>query len=101
MLRIPAPFGRIATRGLPAAAAVSMLALAAPGAPAAVQQAGAVAQPLLSGPILTGKQRPAAPISTTDCQSHRSAATRRCSTGTRTTSTRCTTPGSPAGAGPS
>ena len=67
MLRIPAPFGRIATRGLPAAAAVSMLALAAPGAPAAVQQAGAVAQPLLSGPILTGKQLPA-PISTTDCQ---------------------------------
>ena len=67
MLRIPAPVGRIATRGLPAAAAVSMLALAAPGAPAAVQQAGAVARPVLSGPILIGKQLPA-PISTSDCQ---------------------------------
>src|SRR5580700_4617656 len=67
MLRIPAPFGRIATRGLPAAAAVSMLALAAPGAPAAARQAGAVARPLLSGPILIGKQLPA-PVSTTDCQ---------------------------------
>jgi subtilase family serine protease len=67
MLRIPAPFGRIATRGLPAAAAVSMLALAAPGAPAAVHQAGAVARPVLSGPILISKQLPA-PLSTTDCQ---------------------------------
>ena len=67
MLRNPAPFGRIATRGLPAAAAVSMLALAAPGAPAAARQAGAVARPVLSGPILVGKQLPA-PVSTTDCQ---------------------------------
>ena len=67
MLRIPAPFGRIATRGLPAAAAVSMLALAAPGAPAAARQAGAVARPLLSRPILVGKQLPA-PLSTSDCQ---------------------------------
>ena len=67
MLRIPAPVGRIATRGLPTAAAVSMLALAAPGAPAAVRQAGAVARPVLSGPILVGKQLPA-PVSTTDCQ---------------------------------
>jgi subtilase family serine protease len=67
MLRIPAPFGRIATRGLPAAAAVSMLALAAPGAPAAARQAGAVARPVLSGPILVGKQLPA-PLSTSECQ---------------------------------
>jgi len=67
MLRIPAQFGRIATRGLPAAAALSMLTLAAPGAPAAVRQAGAVARPVLSGPILVGKQLPA-PLSTTDCQ---------------------------------
>ncbi len=67
MLRIPAQFGRIAGRGLPAAAAVSMLALAAPGAPAAVRQAGPAAGPLLSGPILVGKQLPA-PVSTTDCQ---------------------------------
>jgi subtilase family serine protease len=67
MLRIAAPFGRIATRGLPAAAALSMLALAVPGAPAAVQQAGAVARPVLSGPILIGKQLPA-PLSTSDCQ---------------------------------
>lgn len=67
MLRIPARFGRIATRGLPATAALSMLALAAPAAPAAVRQAGAVARPVLSGPILIGKQLPA-PVSTTDCQ---------------------------------
>lgn len=67
MLRIPAQFGRIATRGLPAAAALSLLTLAAPGAPAAVRQAGAVARPVLSGPILVGKQLPA-PLSTTDCQ---------------------------------
>ena len=67
MLRISAPLGRIAARGLPAAAAVSMLALAAPGAPAAVRRADAVARPVLSGPILVGKQLPA-PVSTTDCQ---------------------------------
>jgi subtilase family serine protease len=68
MLRSPAQLGRIATRGLPAAAAASMLALAVPGAPAAVKQATAVApRPVLSGPILVGKQLPA-PVSTTDCQ---------------------------------
>src|ERR1700752_5292143 len=67
MLRIPAQFGRIATRGLPTAAALSRLRRAAPGPPPAVRQAGAVARPVLSGPILVGKQL-AAPLSTTDCQ---------------------------------
>jgi subtilase family serine protease len=68
MLMRPAQLGRIATRGLPAAAAASMLALAVPGAPAAVKHARTVAaRPALSGPILVGKQLPA-PVSTADCQ---------------------------------
>jgi subtilase family serine protease len=54
-------------RALPLAAATSMLALAAPGVPAAVQAGTASAVPLISHPILVGKQLPA-PISTTDCQ---------------------------------
>jgi len=58
---------RIAWRALPLGAATSMLALAAPGAPAAVQASTPGAVPLLSHPILAGKQLPA-PISTTDCQ---------------------------------
>ena len=58
---------RLARRALPLAAATSMLALAAPGVPAAVQAGAPAAVPLISHPILTGKQLPA-PISTTDCQ---------------------------------
>jgi subtilase family serine protease len=55
-------------RALPLAAATSMLALAAPGVLAAVPAVtGAGAVPLISHPILTGKQLPA-PIATTDCQ---------------------------------
>jgi hypothetical protein len=59
---------RLALRALPLAAATSMLALAAPGVPAAVPAVTAGAAPLISHPILIGKQLPA-PISTSDCLS--------------------------------
>jgi subtilase family serine protease len=59
---------RVGARALPLAAATSMLALAAPGVPAAVQAGTASAVPLISHPILIGKQLPA-PISTSDCLS--------------------------------
>jgi subtilase family serine protease len=59
---------RLGARALPLAAATSMLALAAPGVPAAVQAGTASAVPLISHPILIGKQLPA-PISTSDCLS--------------------------------
>jgi len=58
---------RLASRALPLAAATSMLALAAPGVPAAVSHAGAVHPvPALGGPVLTGTARPA-PLTTSDC----------------------------------
>ena len=47
---------RVGARALPLAAATSMLALAAPGVPAAVQAGSASAVPLISHPILIGKQ---------------------------------------------
>jgi subtilase family serine protease len=58
---------RLAGRALPAAGATTVLALAAPGATAAVSQAGTVRPvPALSGPILTSQAHPV-PLSTTDC----------------------------------
>ena len=57
---------RVGARALPLAAATSLLALAAPGVPAAVHAGTARAVPLLSHPILTGKARPA-PLTTSKC----------------------------------
>ena len=59
---------RAAVRVLPVAAAASMVALAVPAAPAAVNHVRpATAVPDVSHPILIGKQLPA-PLSTTQCQ---------------------------------